>query len=96
VKSGRAIVLRYEDLSHDPLATLRQATTNIAPVEDERLVAAIDYCRADRMRERTKGGSKHVRQATVGDSRQRLNADHLAAFRDAYGTLVEELGYAIR
>ena len=95
-KSGRAVVLRYEDLSRDPLETLRRATTSIAPVDDERLTAAIDYCRADRMRERTKGGSKHVRQATVGDSRQRLNADHLAAFRETYGELVEELGYAVR
>jgi hypothetical protein len=37
-----------------------------------------------------------VRQATVGDSVRRLNADHLAAFREAYGDLVEELGYAVR
>jgi hypothetical protein len=95
-KSGQAVVLRYEELSHDPLGTLRRATASIAPVDEERLTAAIDYCRADRMRERTKGGSAHVRQATVGDSVRRLNADHLAAFRDAYGDLVEELGYPLR
>ena len=30
--SGRAVVLRYEDLSRDPLAELRRATAEIAPV----------------------------------------------------------------
>jgi hypothetical protein len=95
-RSGQAVALRYEELSRDPLVTLRRATDQIAPVKEEVLVAAIDYCRADRMRERTKGGAKHVRQATVGDSVRRLNADHLAAFREAYGDIVEELGYPLR
>ena len=94
--SGRAIVLRYEDLSRDPLGELRRATAEIAPVGDETLEAAIDYCRADRMRQRSKGGSKHVRKAIVGDSVQKLNADHLAAFRDAYSDIIEELGYPVR
>ena len=94
--SGRATVLRYEDLSRDPLGTLRRAAATIAPVADTALETAIDYCRADRMRARTKGGAKHVRTATVGDSRQQLTPDHLAAFRNAYADLVEELGYAVR
>jgi hypothetical protein len=94
--SGRSIVLRYEDLSRDPLAELRRVTASIAPVDEQSLEAAIDYCRADRMRQRTKGGSKHVRTAIVGDSLRRLTPDHLHAFREAYADLVEELGYAVR
>jgi hypothetical protein len=94
--SGRAIVLRYEDLSRDPLTELRRATVQIAPVADETLEVAIDYCRADRMRQRSKGGSKHVRAAIVGDSVEKLNAEHLAAFREAYADIVEELGYPVR
>lgn len=94
--SGRAAVLRYENLSRDPLAELRRATAAIAPVSDDALETAIDYCRADRMRQRTKGGSKHVRTATVGDSLHQLTPDHLGAFRDAYADLVEELGYPVR
>jgi hypothetical protein len=94
--SGRAIVLRYEDLSRDPLGELRRVTGAIAPVGDDTLEAAIDYCRADRMRQRSKGGTKHVRAATVGDSRARLSPEHLAAFREAYADLVAELGYEVR
>jgi hypothetical protein len=94
--SGRAVVLRYEDLIQDPLAELRRATELIGPVSVESLEMAIDYCRADRMRQRTKGGSKHVRTATVGDSVRQLTADHLEAFREAYAEIITELGYAVR
>jgi hypothetical protein len=114
--SGRAVVLRYEDLIRDPLAELRRATSTIeqnAPpvlpspiamgegpgvraLSDDTLETAIDYCRADRMRARTKGGAKHVRTATVGDSKKRLTPAHLDAFREAYADLVEELGYQVR
>jgi hypothetical protein len=94
--SGRAVVLRYEDLSRDSLAALRRATVQIAPLGDDRLQTAIDYCRADRMRQRTKGGSKHVRTATVGDSVRQLSPDHLDAFREAYADIITELGYEVR
>jgi hypothetical protein len=94
--SGKAVVLRYEDLSRDPLAELRRATGEIERLPDETLEAAIDYCHADRMRQRTKGGAKHVRAAKVGDSREKLNAEHLAAFRAAYADLIEALGYPVR
>lgn len=94
--NGDAIVLRYEDLSRDPLGTLRQATAEIGAVSDEQLQVAIDYCTADRMRERSKGGRTHVRSATVGDSRKKLNSDHFAAFRDAYSDVISDLGYPVR
>ena len=94
--SGRAVVLRYEDLSRDPLVELRRATAEIAPVADDSLETAIDYCRANRMRERTKGGSKHVRAAAVGDSVRQLVPDHLDAFREAYAEIIAELGYPVR
>jgi hypothetical protein len=96
VSSDRAVVLRYEDLSRDPLAALQRATAQIAPLHDDRLQTAIDYCRADRMRQRTKGGSKHVRMATVGDSVRQLSPDHLDAFREAYADIITELGYEVR
>jgi hypothetical protein len=95
-RSGRAVVLRYEDLSRDPFAALQHATAQIAAVDDDRLQIAIDYCRADRMRQRTKGGNKHVRAATVGDSVQQLSLEHLDAFREAYADIITELGYPVR
>ena len=95
-RSGDAVVLRYEDLSRDPFGTLREATAAIGLVSDEQLLIAIDYCTADRMRERSKGGRTHVRSATVGDSRKKLSEEHFAAFRDAYGDVITELGYPVR
>ena len=94
--SGRATVLRYERLIADPVAELRRAAAGIGPLSDDTLDVAIDFCRADKMRQRTKGGSKHVRAARVGDSVHQLTADHLAAFREAYADLVTELGYPVR
>jgi len=94
--SGRAVVLRYENLSRDPMTELRRATDEFATVPVAKLETAIDYCRADRMRQRTKGGSKHVRTATVGDSMRQLTPDHLAAFSEAYADIVTELGYPVR
>jgi len=94
--SGDAVVLRYEDLIHDPVAALRRAADQIGPVSDEQLTIAVDYCSADRMRQRTRGGNTHVRSATVGDSRRQLTPAHFEAFRDAYHDLIEELGYEVR
>jgi hypothetical protein len=94
--SGDAVVLRYEALIRDPLETLRRAAEDLGPVSEEQLAIAIDYCRADRMRERTKGGKKHVRAATVGDSRRQLGPDHFSAFREAYADLIRDLGYEVR
>jgi hypothetical protein len=94
--SGRAVVLRYENLSQNPMAELQRATGMIAPISIENLETAIDYCRADRMRQRTKGGSKHVRAATVGDSERQLTAAHFQAFREAYAEIIRELGYPVR
>ncbi|MCC2628720.1 MAG: Sulfotransferase domain [Thermomicrobiales bacterium] len=96
VASNRAVVLRYENLSRDPLAELARAAELIAPIGVDKLERAIDYCRADRMRQRTQGGSKHVRAAIVGDSVRQLTPDHLEAFREAYGDIVKELGYPVR
>jgi hypothetical protein len=94
--SGDAVVLRYEDLNRDPLAALQAATVAISPVGEDALLAAIDYCSADRMRQRTKGGKHHVRSATVGESRRELSGAHFAAFREAYAELIQDLGYPVR
>ncbi len=94
--SGEAILFRYEDLIADPTQALLSAAPHIGTVEHDQVAVAVDYCTADRMRERTKGGKKHVRAATVGDSKKKLSQEHYDAFRDAYGDLIRDLGYAVR
>ncbi|MFT4041146.1 MAG: sulfotransferase domain-containing protein [Thermomicrobiales bacterium] len=95
-RSGDAVVLRYEDLSRDTLGSLRAAVNALGPVTEDQLQTAIDYCTADKMRERSKGGRTHVRSATVGDSRKKLSEAHFAAFRDAYADIIADLGYPVR
>lgn len=94
--SGDAVLFRYEDLIADPLQALGAASPAIGPIDPKQFDVAVEYCTADRMRERTKGGKKHVRSATVGDSRKKLSQDHYDAFRVAYAELIRDLGYAVR
>jgi hypothetical protein len=37
-----------------------------------------------------------VRAAKVGDSREKLNEEHLAVFREKYADMIRALGYEVR
>ncbi|MDP9365637.1 MAG: sulfotransferase domain-containing protein [Chloroflexota bacterium] len=95
MESGRTAVVRYEDLHGDPVGALERLTAQIAPVERTRLEQAVDACSAENMRKSNRT-SKHVRAAKVGDSKERLNEDHLAIFREQHADLVRSLGYEVR
>src|SRR5215213_5337285 len=47
--SGRAVVLRYEELLRDPIGTLTRATDQIAPAAPERIARAVEECSAENM-----------------------------------------------
>lgn len=94
--SGRAVVLRYEELLRDPMGALTRATDQIAPVAPERITHAVETCSVENMRQRGAGMAKHVRTATVGDSKKYLGEEHLAIFRELYADLIRRLGYEVR
>ena len=94
--SGRTHVVRYEKLHSDPIAELRAVTDQIAPVPDEKISSAIEACSAENMRKMGGEKSKHVRAAKVGDSREKLNDEHLAIFREKYASMIRSLGYDVR
>jgi Sulfotransferase domain len=96
MESGRTLVVRYERLHSDPIEELRSVTDKIQPVPDERIAAAVAACSAENMRQLGGGKSKHVREAKVGDSREKLNEEHLAVFREKYADLIRALGYEVR
>ena len=93
--SGRSVVLRYEDLYRDPMETLSRATEQIAPAAPEHIARAVEACSAERMRQRGRGMAKHVRTATVGDSKNHLGEEHFRIFRKRYADLIRELGYEV-
>lgn len=95
--SGRATPIRYEHLHGDALASLRSVTDRLGPVDDTvRLDRAVANCRSEVMRQSNAKYARHVRTATVGDSKQRLTEAHLAVFRDRYADLIRSLGYEVR
>lgn len=96
VHSGRAIVVRYENLHRDTMAELKRVTDIIEPVDPARLEQAIEACSVDNMRKMSKRMSMHVRSAKVGDSKSTLSEPHLKIFRERYGELVKQLGYEVR
>ncbi|MFN8591502.1 MAG: sulfotransferase domain-containing protein [Thermomicrobiales bacterium] len=96
LQSGRSLIVRYERLHSDPITELRSITDQIQPVPDEKIAAAVDACTADKMRLMGGEKSKHVRAAKVGDSREKLNEEHLAIFREKYADMIKDLGYEVR
>jgi hypothetical protein len=96
VNSGRAIVVRYEDLHRDPVGALTRVTNQIEPVDTARIEKAVEACSVDNMRKMSKRMSQHVRAAKVGDSRDTLGEPHLKIFREKYSDLLTSLGYEVR
>ncbi|HET7092747.1 MAG TPA: sulfotransferase domain-containing protein, partial [Thermomicrobiales bacterium] len=95
-ESGRALVVRYEDLHRDTFGTMKEMTELIAPADDARVRRAIVTCHADNMRKMSPKMAQHIRSAKVGDSKERLGPEHLAIFRERYGDQVRRLGYEVR
>jgi len=94
--SGRAVVVRYEELHRDPIEELTRVTDAIAPVSQDQIEAAIEACSAENMRLRSERKAWNIRVAKVGDSRERLGEAHLAIFRERYADLIRSLGYDVR
>jgi hypothetical protein len=96
LQSGRTLVVRYERLHSDPVTELRAITDVVQPVPDEKIAAAVEACSAENMRKMGGERSKHVRAAKVGDSREKLNEEHLTVFREKYADMIRALGYEVR
>jgi len=96
LQSGRAIVVRYEELHDDPIAALTRVTEQIAAVDREQIEQAIETCSAENMRQWKETKPWTIRVATTGDSRERLRDEHLVIFRERYADLIKSLGYDVR
>jgi hypothetical protein len=95
VGSGRTIVVRYETLLTNPTGELKRLAGQLDPVSNERIIRAVETCSADAMRQNSRTAG-HVRVAKVGDSKRRLNDDHLEIFQNQYADLITRLGYKVR
>jgi hypothetical protein len=98
VQSGRSIIVRYEDLWRDPVATLSQLTEEIHPVSGDRLEAAIDLCDIRMLRKlRDDPEGRFFRKGGPGSWRDELPESVLDIFRnhEPYPEYFRDLGYTL-
>jgi hypothetical protein len=98
MQSGTSIIVRYEDLWRDPVATLSQLTEEIQPVSRDRLEAAIDLCDIRMLRKlRDDPQGRFFRKGRPGSWRDELPESVLDIFRDyePYPEHFRELGYTL-
>jgi hypothetical protein len=98
------ILLKYEDMRADPVGTLTATTGFLGMASDSAdVAAAVEANRMERMRDK-EGLSKVViqpkrtdipvvRKGKVGEWREAFSAREVAMFDDAFGSLVQQLGY---
>ena len=102
LRSQRAVVVRYEDMRGDTEAAIRDLTSEIGARPEAAVRAAVEACRAERLRgkgEATKDHRwirSHIRSATTGDSSKYLTQVHFDAFRESSAGLIRALGYPVR
>ncbi len=96
LQSGRALVVRYEDMHRDALGTIGNLVEQIESADESRIVKAIESCSAARMRTRDEWMEKHIRSAVMGDWQNHLSNVHLEIFRSSHADLVEILGYDVQ
>jgi hypothetical protein len=90
--SDRSIILRYEDLSADPVRVLGEVAAQIRSEDEPALRSAVETCSLQNMRKQFKQNCKHIRKGKVGDWRVDLDPEHLDAIR-THANWIEDLGY---
>jgi len=68
-------VVRYEDLLADPLSKLRQVTSKIAPLDEERLKTAVLLCKPEYLTRVGVVDPRHLRTGTAGGWIQELPSE---------------------
>lgn len=96
IASGQSLIVRYEAMQRDTFAEMKRLTEQIAPVAEATIREAIAASTPNAMRAQSEFLARHVRSATIGDSRNQLSESHLAIFRDQHADLVRQLGYDVR
>lgn len=95
LRSGKSIVVRYEDLYRAPFREVKRVTNLVQNVEDSVISNAIAASDARVWRTKSDDMARHIRTATVGDWKSHLNEEHLDVFRTVHGDLIRFLGYDV-
>jgi hypothetical protein len=68
-------VIRYEDLLVDPLLQLREVTSKIVPLDEERLKAAVFLCKPEQLMQRGVVDPRHLRTCSARRWSQELPSE---------------------
>ncbi|NWJ96576.1 MAG: sulfotransferase domain-containing protein [Chloroflexi bacterium] len=98
MRSQKSIVVRYEDLWRDPVATLQKLTDTICEVPLNQLGLAVDLCSIALVRNSANAAqSKFFRTGKIGNWRKELSPEVMAIFRtlQPYPAQFAALGYTL-
>ena len=97
IRSGRSLVVRYENLRVDPQATLSSVAESIAPASRDRIVQAIDACDIKVLRDNYAIDSRFFRRALIGEWRSVLPIHVLRRFaeEEPFRSQFSFLGYEL-
>jgi hypothetical protein len=97
LRSGESLLVRYEDLKRDPVATLQVLTDDICSVPLHSIERAVEQCSLDQMRRMKGMEPKFFRQGQVGGWRSELPPEIVDIFRHTppYPSQFKELGYSL-
>ena len=98
IRSGRSLVVRYENLRVDPQKTLCTLTESIAPASRDRIVQAIDACDIKILRDNYAIDSRFFRRALIGEWRSVLPTHVLRRFaeEEPFRSQFSFLGYDLK
>jgi hypothetical protein len=88
-------VVRYEDLLADPLSQLREVTSKIVPLNEERLKAAVLLCKPEYLTRVGVVDPRHLRTGTAGGWIQELPSEIVDAMasNQAYASACKMYGF---
>jgi Sulfotransferase domain len=98
IRSGRSLVVRYEDLRVDPQKTLSSVTESIAPASRDRIVQAVAACDIKVLRDNYAIDSRFFRRALIGEWRSVLPTHVLRRFaeEEPFRSQFSFLGYELK
>jgi Sulfotransferase domain len=98
IRTGRSLVVRYEDLRVDPQKTLSSVTESIAPASRDRIVQAVAACDIKVLRDNYAIDSRFFRRALIGEWRSVLPTHVLRRFaeEEPFRSQFSFLGYELK
>lgn len=98
IRTGRSLIVRYEDLRGDPQKTLSSVAESIAPASRDRIVQAVDACDIKVLRDNYAIDSRFFRRALIGEWRSVLPTHVLRRFaeEEPFRSQFSFLGYDLK